>query len=228
MKRSTVTALLLGGSMALASVSAKVLTPTHYLSAQRPPLDLAAMVPTRFGDWSEEVNHQAVVVNPQTEATLHKIYSQTLSRTYVNGGGERIMLSIAYGGDQSDAMQVHYPEVCYPAQGFQLTASQTAALDGPLGAIPVRRLETNLAQQRYEPVTYWTTVGDRAVVGGVNKKLAELDYGLRGEIPDGLLFRVSSIDRNTAGAYQLHDRFILALAQQLTPAARQRLMGLAR
>jgi EpsI family protein len=95
-----------------------------------------------------------------------------------------------------------------------------------LGVIPVKRLETNLAQQRYEPVTYWTTVGDYAVVGGVNKKLVELEYGLHGEIPDGLLFRVSSIDRDTARAYRLHEQFVQALAQQLAPEARQRLMGL--
>ncbi len=212
--------------MLLASIGATVLTPTRYLSAHLPPVVLDKMVPVAFGEWREEINTQATVINPETAATLRRIYSQTLSRTYVNRNGERVMLSIAYGGDQGDANQVHYPEVCYPAQGFQLTSSSTGQLSGPLGTIPVKRLETNLAQQRYEPVTYWTTVGDRAVVGGVSKKLAELNYGLHGEIPDGLLFRVSSIDRDSMRAYQLHDEFVQSLAQQLAPETRKRLMGL--
>jgi EpsI family protein len=226
MKRSTITAILLGGSMLLASVSASVLTPTHYLSEHRPPMVLDKIVPTAFGDWREEVNTQAVVVNPEMAATLRRIYSQTLSRTYINRDGERVMLSIAYGGDQSDAMQVHYPEVCYPAQGFQLMSNRNDLLDSTYGPIPVRRLETNLAQQRYEPVTYWTTVGDHAVRGGISKKLAEIQYGLHGQIPDGLLFRVSSIDRDVDKAFRLQNNFVQELARHLAPEARQRLMGL--
>ena len=34
-------------------------------------------------------------------ALISKIYNQTLTRTYVNLRNERIMLSIAYGGDRA-------------------------------------------------------------------------------------------------------------------------------
>ena len=103
------------------------------------------------------------------------------------------MLALAYGKDQRDAMQVHYPEVCYPAQGFALQEKQIGTLATERGAIPVTRILTNLGQ-RIEPVTYWTTVGDRVVQTGLQKKLAEMSYGLSGKIPDGMLIRVSSID----------------------------------
>ena len=41
--------------------------------------------------------------------------------------GRQIMLSIAYGEDQRDGMKLHYPEVCYPAQGFQSRSFQIRA-----------------------------------------------------------------------------------------------------
>jgi EpsI family protein len=85
-----------------------------------------------------------------------------------------------------------------------------------------------LAQQgswRSEPLTYWTTVGEQAVLGGINKKLVELRYGLRGEVPDGLLFRVSSIELNPREAYVVHDQFVRDLLAGVSPEVRQRLSG---
>jgi EpsI family protein len=95
----------------------------------------------------------------------------------------------------------------------------------PFGEIPVRRLFTNQGA-RQEPVTYWFTVGDRAVQGTTQKRLVDLRYGLTGRIPDGLLFRVSSIDGDTARAYRLQDDFTNQLLQAVGPEARKRLSGL--
>ena len=217
----------LAAALMLASAGAtRLVTPSTYLSSVRPALALETAIPAAFGDWREETARAPAIINPQTEAALKKIYAQTLSRTYVNGDGERVMLSIAYGGDQRDGMQVHYPEICYPAQGFQVNANTVGMLPVGQGAIPVRRLETALYPNRAEPVTYWTMVGDRAVVGGSKKKLAEIHYALQGQIPDGLLFRVSSIDDNSARAFKDHEQFVGALLGALSPAAREQLSGL--
>jgi EpsI family protein len=67
----------------------------------------------------------------------------------------------------------------------------------------VRRLFTSKGS-REEPLTYWFTVGDRAVQGW-NARLVELSYTLTGQIPDGLLFRVSSIDADQTRANQMQD-----------------------
>ena len=75
------------------------------------------------------------------------------------------MLSIAYGGDQSDTMAVHKPEVCYPAQGFQILKNATASFSTGDGNIPVKRLVATQGP-RIEPITYWTTVGDTVAVSG--------------------------------------------------------------
>ncbi len=186
---------------------------------------LDATVPKSFGDWTMLDVQSTLVVNPQTQQLLDKLYSQILTRTYVNKAGYHIMLSMAYGDDQRGGLQAHRPEVCYPAQGFVLQKNEAAVIATAFGSIPARRLFTTMGA-REEPLTYWFTVGDRAVQGKTQKRLVDLRYGLTGRIPDGMLFRVSSIDRDEPRAYQLQDQFINQLLQTVSPAERKRLSGL--
>jgi EpsI family protein len=165
------------------------------------------------------------MVDPQQQEMIEKIYTQTLSRVYKDNHGYRIMLAIAYGDDQRDSMQMHYPEVCYPAQGFSLQGKQTGTLATENGLIPVTRILTNLGQ-RNEPVTYWTTVGNRVFQGGLQKKIAEMSYGLNGKIPDGMLIRVSSIDAEAPRAYEMQAQFIDQMLGALTSEHRQKLNGM--
>lgn len=217
-------ALVLLLSLAAAGLAWQ-LTPTQRMATLHGDFQLEQAVPKRFGDWQLDTAAVAGVVNPQQEAQLKQLYSQILTRSYVNSRGQRIMLSIAYGNDQRDSMQMHYPEVCYPAQGFQLKSSQPVQLQLAGTSIPARRLETVYANQRYEPVTYWTVIGETAVRGGVDKKLAEMRYGFKGLIPDGLLFRVSSIDRDSAQGFALQQAFLAEMAAGLAGQARVRLLG---
>ncbi|SDH35968.1 MULTISPECIES: exosortase-associated protein EpsI, B-type [unclassified Duganella] len=210
--------------MVLASGLAAAWRPTEKLVTGRPPVSLSALVPASFGEWREEPQTVAMVVDPQQQATIDKIYQQTLSRTYINRDGERIMLSLAYGDDQRDSMQLHYPEVCYPAQGFQLRSNERGVLDTGAGVIPVRRLMATLAG-RSEPVTYWTLIGEHAVMGGTSTKLAQIRYGLHGKIPDGLLFRVSSFNADPAAGHALQERYVRSMVAALSPEARVKLIG---
>lgn len=219
------TAIVIAILMLAASVSAVVARPTKKLADERPAISLESMIPRQFGDWREEPLGQVQVVNPQTQELLDRLYSQILSRVYVNSGGYRIMLALAYGSDQHGSLQAHKPEVCYPAQGFVLQKNEAAVLATAFGSIPARRLFTTMGA-REEPLTYWFTVGDKAVQGKTQKRLVDLRYGLTGRIPDGMLFRVSSIDGDQARAYQLQDQFINQLLQTVSPAERKRLSGL--
>lgn len=210
--------------MLSAAALGAAMRPTIILADERPPIDLAAMVPTAFGDWHEQTNVLAQVVNPQQKSVLDKIYSQTLSRTYINAQGYGIMLSIAYGKNQSDALQLHKPEICYPAQGFMLLNKQTATLDllgRPISAV---QLETSLGR-RFEPVTYWTVVADHITTSGIDKKLTEMRYALRDRIPDGMLVRVSSIDQDTANAQAQQKQFAGDMINAIAPEYRQRFAG---
>ena len=99
-------------------------------------------------------------------------------------------------------------------------------LDLPFGHLPVRRLETKFSTIRPEPVTYWTVVGDQLTLSVFDKRVAEIGHGLRGEIVDGMLVRVSSIGSDTAAAFALQDQFIRDLLTGLRPADRMRLAAL--
>ena len=210
--------------MLVASGLTLALHPTHKLSEQTADMDLEKMIPHTFGEWREEENKSVQIVDPQQKEMIDKIYTQTLSRTYVNANGYRIMLSMAYGDDQRDGMTMHYPEVCYPAQGFVLKDKENSTLVTSNGSIPVTRLLTSLGQ-RNEPVTYWTIVGNLIFRGGTQKKLAEMRYGLDGKIPDGMLIRVSSIDAETVKAFEIQARFVDQMLVSLTPEYRQKLSG---
>lgn len=219
-------ALLTAGWMCASALAGAAMVPTRLLSRERGPFKLSDMIPERFADWQLNRLAQGGVVNPQAQALSDRIYSQILDRTYLTPDGRHIMLSVAYSADQADtSTQVHYPEVCYPAQGFRLLSEQRGQVATPHGPIRVKRLETRLPG-RPEPLTYWTMVGNQQSLGGWDKKLAEIRHGLKGEIVDGLVFRVSCVDPETPRAFALQDQFIRDLEPALSPAARLQLMGL--
>lgn len=220
--RRAVIALLLMVSGALLGWK---LTPTTRMATLHGELKLEDVVPRQFGEWRVDDAAVGGVVNPQQEALLKLLYSQTLSRTYVNPAGQRVMLSIAYGSDQRDSMQLHHPEVCYPAQGFQLKSNRPVDMKLASSIIPARRLETTWGGQRFEPVTYWIVIGETAVRGGVEKKLVEMRYGVRDLIPDGMLFRVSSIDRDSAHAFALQQQFAADILNAIPARYRNRFAG---
>lgn len=218
--------VLIGLFMFAGAGLALALKPTVMVAQGSPEVNLEALIPKSFGDWRIDETIVPLITNPEQEGLLSKIYSQTLTRTYVNSSNERIMLSIAYGGNQSDNMAVHKPEVCYPAQGFHIVknpAIAAFAID-EANSIPVKRL---VAQQgrRIEPITYWTTVGGQVEVHGLKWKIQQLKFGLTGKIPDGLLFRVSSIQVDDAKAYQAQDDFTRALLKAMEPEGRVRIIG---
>lgn len=218
-------AIILAVLMCVTSLGVVAARPSSRAADVGPKIDLDAMVPRTFGDWREVPQPIAQVVNPQTRELLDRLYSQILSRTYVRSDGQRIMLSLAYGSDQRGALQAHKPEICYPAQGFKLHSNEAGALQTAFGEIPARRLSTSMGP-RQEPVTYWFTVGDRAIEGTLLKRLVEIRYGLTGQIPDGMLFRVSSIDPDTARAYRVQEEFVNQLLESIPNADRKRLSGL--
>ena len=218
--------LVIGVCMFAAAGMALALKPTAKMADAGPRIDLETLIPKTFGDWKIDETITPLIANPEQEALINKIYNQTLTRTYVNSRNERIMLSIAYGGDQSRALQIHLPEVCYVAQGFDMLDSRDDILDTGHGMVPVKRL---VAKQnaRNEPITYWITVGDKAIKSGIEQKMQRFAYGLSGKIPDGMLVRVSTIGPDAASAYQVQDRFIKDMLAVVGGRDRIRLMGAA-
>lgn len=212
--------------MLAAFAGAQAWRPNSRLADTRPKVNLETMFPKAFGDWQVDDRMPVQLISPDIQAVLNKIYNQTLSRTYVNAKGDRIMLSVAYGGDQSDGTRAHRPEVCYPAQGFQIEASRDGVINLGSRSLRVRQLVSRLGG-RVEPISYWITVGERITLSGGEQKLAQLAYSTRGVVPDGMLVRVSSIDPNASRAYLLHQAFAAQMAQAIPTELQAQVIGTA-
>lgn len=224
MSRFKLKHLLAGAAMLAAAAGAVVLKPSIRM-ADSQPVNFEQMVPKRFGVWQIDPTVIPVTVDPEIQARLDDIYSQTLSRTYINDRGQRVMLSIAYGEDQNtEKSQAHRPEFCYRAQGFGVQEVAVVNLGIDKKQIVARQL---LAQKpnRIEPVTYWMTIGEHISLPGWRRKLTQLRYGLRGYIADGLLFRVSSLGADTAVEYQLQSEFITDLNRAVPEQLRGKIFG---
>ena len=104
---------------------------------------------------------------------------------------------MARSGNQIGIQQAHFPEVCYPAQGFKIGSVEEEELVTAYGPISVTRLTATMGA-RQEPITYWLTMADQVVKTQWEKRIVQASIFLTGESPGGLLFRVSSIDRDRA------------------------------
>lgn len=187
---------------------------------------LETLFPQRVGEWRPDPVAMGFVRPAFEQAKRFQMYDQVLERVYVNPAGERIMLSVAYGRQQSVGLQVHRPEVCYKAGGFEVGAVQAGQIALPGHALPVTRLVATMPQ-RQEPITYWRLLGDRVVVDEARFKLDQIAAGLTGRgIDDGLLVRVSSIGEDAESAWRLQTAFVQALNQAQDDAQRRRTMGM--
>ena len=198
--------------------------PSVHLADQIGKPNLETLFPTAFGSWRVASGQPLILPSPDVQAELDAIYNQVLARTYVNAVGQAIMLTVAYGGDQSDGTSAHRPEVCYPVQGFAITSNQAGSLRIGQREMGVRRLMARRGS-RNEPVTYWVAVGDEVVTTGVGQKLAQMRYGLRGVIADGMLVRVSSIDADMSRAHTLQAGFLEDLSRALDAKSLDRVFG---
>jgi EpsI family protein len=204
-----------------AALAAPLLEPVR---AEGPAPDLEGLVPASFGDWSIDRSIVPVPPTPEVRAKLERLYGATLERTYVNTRGERIMLVVAYGGDQSDALKAHRQESCYAAQGFRISGLAGAELDAAGRSISATRLVA-VRGDRSEPVTYWFTMGDRVVRGRLERLRVQLADGFAGTIPDGMLVRVSSLSTDAARAFEMQRAFVGDWLAAMPPAVATRFAG---
>ena len=213
-------------AMCIAALATLLAEPTVRLADQNGKFALETMIPRQFGGWAMDERQSAAIINPEAGDLVSRIYQQVLSRTYIHGASRRsVMLSIAYGGDQSHSNELHVPDVCYPSGGFQIKEAASSEMVLRQGIIPVRFLVTQRAQRR-EPLTYWTIIGDKVTTGTIDAKLTSISYGLRRTIPDGIIFRVSTVGLPDDVAFATQKEFVQDLFDVLSSTSRKRLAGL--
>jgi EpsI family protein len=183
------------------------------------------VVPHAFGDWTESPYGARVIVDPVQEENLKRIYSQTFARTFIHKPTGRVMmLSIAYGRDQSNDTQLHTPDQCYPSQGFRVDENKNHDIPTDFGAIKSVQLRTSLGTQRKEPLTYFIRVGDGIARNSKERNLERIKLAIKGYRVDGMLFRVSEAT-DQDDAFGLQDQFVNDLLKALAPKQRSYIIG---
>jgi len=211
-----ITAIQLTVVMLFCAISAYWLAPT--LNASRTMPDLEAMVSANFGGWQNQPNPYAQVSVNNGQDLTDVVYDQVLMRTYMDDKGNQIMLALAYANEQRQDVKIHQPDVCYPAQGFQLL--QTKVKEFNLEGYPLSiqgKQQIYKKDNRLEAVSYWIRVGDATLTSSLSMRLKIIKDGLQGKLDDGILVRVSSNiteQSDAENAYMMHQRFLSDLVNQ--------------
>ena len=214
---------LIGGASLAAAGTAWARTPRKRMSLLGKG-QLEKLLPLQFGEW-RYLPSDALVVPQSDDSLAAKLYSQTIARYYVDAAGEGVMMLIAYGDTQSDQLQLHRPEVCYPAFGFNVVRTVPASIAiAPGLSIPARSL-TAESPMRTEQIAYWTRVGEYLPQDGTEQRMAKLRNAWDGVLPDGVLVRLSNVSNDPAAAFALNQRFAGAMVKAVAPALRPALIG---
>lgn len=205
--------LCAGGSVAVAQNTDVDPLPAHALEDA---------LPQAFGGW-RAVPTAGVVLPPKGSLT-DRLYSDVMVRAYENGK-TAVTLLLAYGAIQSGGMQMHRPELCYPAAGFAIASSRRVAL--PLDR--TRRIEAKLldtqSSVRKEQVLYWTRIGDEFPTSRIDQRWAVLRQNFSGRVPDGMLVRTSVVARDIDDALPILNSFVSAIIEGVRGPARHLLFG---
>ena len=213
--------LLLGGLMlGTSATSAGLQLRSHaQVPINRP---LGREIPTQLGGWV--ANEEGEIVRP-AEAPDKSRYDQELSRAFISPGNPPVMLLIAYGSTQSDTLQVHRPEFCYPAAGFKIGDSRSVAQPITRSASLPASFFTATRDDRVEQVLYWVRLGEYFPDTWLKQHVARMKNSVRGLTTDGILVRASVIDPDAAKAQALLLQFLQQLILGSTPVGRSALLG---
>ena len=186
---------------------------------------LAEIVPSSFNGWVAQDTADPLAING--EGTLSaKLYNELVARVYTNDElGAQVSLLLAYGGRQSDELQLHRPEICYPAFGYQLVRNEprNVPIFGSV-TVPGRRLVAE-AEGRRESIIYWSRMGEALPQDGNQQREARLQIAMEGIIPDGVLCRFSSAGSYPAYDWPIIEGFVRDMLMAIKPDKRKVLIG---
>jgi EpsI family protein len=185
-----------------------------YLGKQK----LESVIPDKIGRWNY-VSSSGLVVPPEDQM-IRALYSQLVTRVYSDGSGPPIMLLVAQSATQTGILQIHRPEICYTAGGYQLSAIEPHVVGLPWGALPTLSMSAT-SDSRTEQLVYWTRIGDRLPKSWREQRMVVAMDNLRRIIPDAIMVRVSTFGNDKARALASMDEFILSLMNSVSPQVRR-------
>jgi EpsI family protein len=184
-----------------------------YLGRQK----LEDLIPKTIGRW-KFVAASGLVIPPEDQLSK-AVYSQLLTRVYADGDNPPIMLLVAQSGSQTGVLQIHRPEFCYTAGGFQLSSAPPQQITVGSKVLTATALDAT-AEGRTEHVVYWTRIGDRMPLSWKAQRLAVAELNLRGIIPDAIMVRISTVNGDARAARAAIKDFMKELLQSVAPDRR--------
>ena len=197
------------------------------LTAFRQPLEgvspistkaFAAAIPAKVGGWTAEKSSEVVLAAP--DESSDKLYQNLETRIYLGDELPAIMFLCAYSNVQKNDVQVHRPEVCYPASGYPITKNVAEKITVGRRDINARFLVADRGGLQ-EMILYWTRVGKSFPVDWQSQRIEMAKANLSGTIPDGVLLRVSTIMDEERSArtslIQFIEKFRLSSNSALNP-----------
>jgi len=178
---------------------------------------LDVLVPKTIGPWTF-VAASGLVVPPEDQL-LNALYSQLLTRVYWDGRNPPVMLLVAQSGSQTGFLQIHRPETCYTASGYQISAVVPHAIQLGSRVLLANHMDAS-AGGPTEHVVYWTRVGNKVPTSWKEQKLAVAEQNLEGIIPDAILVRVSTVTDDAEAGRAAIDNFVRALLGAIPPNRR--------
>lgn len=214
--------LLLGGAFCVAAGVAFVREPQP-VAPQVKKSVFEELIPKNVGTWEFETSSGLVL--PPPDALSDRLYDNLVTRIYSSEMDPAMMFLAAYSNTQDGVLQVHRPEICYPAGGYELTPTQPIVVDNGLGGKINANIFTASGRGRTEHVLYWTRIGDFFPLEWSEQRIAVIRANLQGVIPDGVLVRISTILPEMDEALPQMSKFAAQLNQNMNAQGRALLSG---
>ncbi|WP_294174287.1 exosortase C-terminal domain/associated protein EpsI [uncultured Sphingomonas sp.] len=179
------------------------------------------LIPDRVGRWSRSSDEGILIPRGEEDEQL---YDQVVTGYYTSDSAPSVLLLVAYGSAQTGTTQLHRPEVCYPAAGFQIRELPDVSLQLPSRSIRARTM-TAVATRRIEQILYWSRVGRDFPTSTNDQRWSVLRQTFQGVVPDGALVRMSIIDPDRLAAMTFLQGFAAALVAASSPDMRRLLTG---
>jgi EpsI family protein len=218
--------MVLGAACLLGLAGAEYLRPRKRVSLLG-KRKLNDVIPNAFGQW-KGVDSTNLVAPREENSLASKLYEQTVGRIYTHTDtGTQVMMLAAYGETQSRDLQLHRPEVCYPALGFSVSGSRSVALPLAPGVnLPIRQLVAQSGDRR-EWIAYWSRVGEYFPVTNGEQRLDVLRMAMGGYVMDGVLMRFSVVSGDEQQAFSSLNACITEMVRATAPEHRPALLGTA-
>ncbi len=200
------------------------------LKTTRTKPDLERIVSQHPPDW-KMVGHQRI----DDFSWGKSVFSQhdiVATRTYQHTDGRKVSVVMAWSGDGLNFQKIHEQQVCYKASGFEVSPLHIVSILTGTGSIDAMAF-TAIQDARKDDVAYWMVI-DGIRERDIDKRnpivrqflqLLYLPSFFRGELPDILMVRVSSVRLANGQPTTDHIDYIKEWLKTISSADRQRITG---